>query len=105
MLDQDRLMAIEAQDKELARMLQERVSSFAVQCGEILDILEIVLVFRNGVPDGKTHNQIDHILIDRRMHSNVLVVRSFRAADCDSDHYPVVAKVRERLAVNKQRSQ
>jgi hypothetical protein len=27
------------------------------------------------------------------------------AADCDSDHYLVVAKVRERLAVNKQRSQ
>jgi hypothetical protein len=35
---------------------------------------------------------------------NVLDVRSFRAADCDSDHYLVVAKVRERLAVNKQRS-
>jgi hypothetical protein len=27
-----------------------------------------------------------------------------RAADCDIDHYLVVAKVRERLAVNKQRS-
>jgi hypothetical protein len=53
-------------------------------------------------PDGKTHNQIDHILVDRRRHSNVLDVRSFRAADCDSDHYLVV---RERLAVNKQRSQ
>jgi hypothetical protein len=55
-------------------------------------------------PDGKTHNKIDHILVDRRRHSNVLDVRSFRAADCDSDHYLVVAKVRERLAVNKQRS-
>jgi hypothetical protein len=56
-------------------------------------------------PDGKSHNQIDHILVDRRRHSNVLDVRSVRAADCDSDHYLVVAEVRERLAVNKQRSQ
>jgi endonuclease/exonuclease/phosphatase family metal-dependent hydrolase len=56
-------------------------------------------------PDGKTHNQIDHILVGRRRHSNVLDVRSFRAADCDSDHSLVVAKFRERLAVNKQRSQ
>jgi hypothetical protein len=46
-------------------------------------------------PDGKTHNQIDHILVDRRRHSNVLDVRSFRAADCDSDHYLVVAEVRK----------
>jgi exonuclease III len=36
-------------------------------------------------PDGKTHNQIDHILVDRRRFSNVLDVRSFRAAHCDSD--------------------
>jgi hypothetical protein len=56
-------------------------------------------------PNGKTHNQIGHILLDRRRHSNVLDVRSFRAADCDSDHYLVVAKVKERLAVNKQRLQ
>ena len=29
-------------------------------------------------------------------------LRSFRGADCDTDYYLVVAKVRERLAVRKQ---
>jgi len=56
-------------------------------------------------PDGKTHNQIDHVMIDRRWHSSVLDVQSFRGADCDTDHYPVIAKVRERLAVSKQAAQ
>jgi hypothetical protein len=55
-------------------------------------------------PVGKTHNQINHILVDRRRHSNILDVRSYRAADCDTGHYLVVAKVRKKLAVNKQRS-
>jgi hypothetical protein len=55
--------------------------------------------------DRKTHNQVDHILADKRRHLNILDVQSLKAADCDSDHYLVVAKVRERLAVNKQRSQ
>jgi len=35
----------------------------------------------------------------------ILGVRSFRRADCDSDQCPVVAKVRESLAVNKQAGQ
>jgi hypothetical protein len=55
-------------------------------------------------PDGITHNQIDHILVDRRRHSNVLDFRPFRAADCNTDYYLVVAKVSERLAVNYPRS-
>jgi hypothetical protein len=54
-------------------------------------------------PDGKPHNEFDHILVDRRGHLSVLDVQSFRAADCDTDRYPVVAKVRERLAVKEQR--
>ena len=56
-------------------------------------------------PDGKTNNKIDRILLDRRWHSSILNVRSFRGADCDTDHFKVVAKVRERLAVSKQAAQ
>jgi hypothetical protein len=57
-------------------------------------------------PDGKTHNQIDHVLIDRRRHSSILDVGSFSAADCDTDHYLAVAKDGERLAVsNKERTE
>jgi hypothetical protein len=43
--------------------------------------------------DGKTNIKIYNILIDRRWHSNVLDVGSFRAADCDTDHYLVVANL------------
>jgi hypothetical protein len=60
-----------------------------------------ILKFTWTSPDGKTHNKIDHILIDRRRHSSILDVLSFRAADCNTDRYLVVAKVRERLSVSK----
>jgi len=56
-------------------------------------------------PDGKTHNQIDHVLIDRRWHSSALDVQSLRGADCDTDHHLVIAKVREGIAVGKQAAQ
>jgi hypothetical protein len=52
-------------------------------------------------PERNMHSQIDHILIDRRWNSSILGVLSFRGADCDTDHYLVVAKVWERLAVTK----
>jgi hypothetical protein len=46
-------------------------------------------------PDGVTHNQIDHFLIDKRR----------QGADCDTDHYLPVAKLRERISVSKQARQ
>jgi hypothetical protein len=52
--------------------------------------------------DGKTHNQIDHVLIGKRRHSNIFTVPNFREADIDTDRYLVVAKDRERLQGTKQ---
>jgi hypothetical protein len=55
-------------------------------------------------PDWKTYNQIDNILADIGNGIQVYLMsdRSFRAADFDADHYLVVAKIWERIAVNKQ---
>jgi hypothetical protein len=44
-------------------------------------------------------------LIDRRRHSSILDVRPFRGADCDTEHYLVIAKVRVRRAVSKRAAQ
>jgi hypothetical protein len=38
-----------------------------------------------------SHNLIDHVLIDKRRLSNMLDVRPFRGADCDTNHYLVAA--------------
>jgi hypothetical protein len=51
--------------------------------------------------DGKTHDQLDHMLIDRGWHTSILDARGFRGADCDTDHYLVVSKVRVGFAVSK----
>jgi hypothetical protein len=55
--------------------------------------------------DGVTHNQRDHVLIDKRRHSNILDVRSFRGADCDTEHYLVVANLRKSISVSKRARQ
>jgi hypothetical protein len=44
-------------------------------------------------------------LLDRRWYSSILDVQSVRGADCDTDHYLVVAKVMERLAIIKEVTQ
>jgi hypothetical protein len=49
-------------------------------------------------PDGQTHNQIDHLLIDARHVSNVMDVRTFRGANRDSDHYLPMSKIRSRIS-------
>jgi hypothetical protein len=55
--------------------------------------------------DGKTHSQIDRVLIGKRWLSGIVDVRSFRGADCDTNHYLVTAKVRQSLAVRKRFTQ
>jgi hypothetical protein len=52
-------------------------------------------------PDGKAHSQIDRVLIDKGRHSNVVDVRSLGDLNCDTDHSPVVGKVRHRLSVSR----
>lgn len=50
-------------------------------------------------PDGRTQNQIDHILINKRHGSCIHKVRSYRGADADTDHYLLYAKFILRLSV------
>ena len=52
-------------------------------------------------PDGLTNNQIFHILIAKRKRYSIIDILSLRGADYDSDHYLVIAKLRERLSVGK----
>ena len=56
-------------------------------------------------PDGRTVNQIDHFIINRKWRRSLQDVRTFRGADANSDHFLVVGKVRLKLrAVRKDQS-
>jgi hypothetical protein len=68
-----------------------------VQCSHIVTFVNLLgrlLIERLAKKNG-------HILIDMRQHLSVLDVRSFRAEDCDIEHYLVMAEVKERLALSK----
>jgi hypothetical protein len=54
--------------------------------------------------DGKIYNQIYYILVGRRWHSSTLDVRPLKETDYDTDHYLVIAKVREKLVASKHRN-
>ena len=51
-------------------------------------------------PDGRTVNQIDHVLIDRRHVSSVQDVRTWRGADTNSDHMLVICRMAMRISSN-----
>lgn len=53
--------------------------------------------------DGATTNQIDHVLISAKHLSSLIDVRTFRGANVDSDHHLVVARIRQRISVARQR--
>jgi hypothetical protein len=81
-----------------------RILNFATSENLVIEIAMVshrnIHTYTRTSPEGKTHNQIDHLLIDRRLHSSIPDTRFFRGTYCDTDLYLVVAKVRKRLTVS-----
>ena len=51
-------------------------------------------------PDGKTKNQIDYIMIDKRYRNGITNCKTRPGADCGSDHNPVIARTHIKLQRN-----
>ena len=52
-------------------------------------------------PDGKTRNQIDHIMINRKWRSSLYDVKVRRGADVGSDHFLVMGKLKLKLCKDR----
>lgn len=48
-------------------------------------------------PDGRTMNQIEHVMIQNKYRSTIADVQSYRRADCNTDHFMVIANCRLKL--------
>jgi hypothetical protein len=83
---------------EISMIMELRVVNFATSKNLIVESTMFphcnIHKFTRTSPGGKTHNQIDHIWIDRRLHSSALDAQSFRRVDCINGHCLVMAKVR-----------
>ncbi|KAL4152896.1 hypothetical protein QTP88_000729 [Uroleucon formosanum] len=56
-------------------------------------------------PDGRYINQIDHVLVNARFSNSILDVRTFRGAECGSDHFLVLGKLKVQLKKRKKRKE
>ena len=56
-----------------------------------------------GSPDGRTVNQIDHVLVNENMRTSVLDTRVMRGADTYGDHYLVKMRICLKLARAQER--
>jgi len=54
-------------------------------------------------PDLQTTRQIDHVMVGKEKMRLIQDVRSKRGYNCDSDHFLVQIKIRQKLITNKNR--
>jgi endonuclease/exonuclease/phosphatase family metal-dependent hydrolase len=52
-------------------------------------------------PDGETVNQIDHVLVNKMKRGMFQDVRTMRGPNCNSDHFPLKIKVKQRLIISQ----
>ena len=90
-IQKEMIMILDCSILQLPRILWYRVQNFCRL------ILPNILGHRQIV----SHNQIDHVLVDKRRQSTIIDMPSLRRANCNTDHYLVVETIRERLSLKK----